>query len=158
MTTTIQTIEILNYETNPIGQRQELKEREVGAYRWQYSFPFWLDYALEPVPSAKGLPIAELEAHRAKVDEMAYPLRCDFTDVCEWALDKGMIEDYSIEPKEGWVLIPGTCDVRWSPEKQDAVETHRGRYFMTFEQFLREYLDEKDLIEFVTNYLSLKEK
>lgn len=160
MTTTIQPsqIEILDFETHPYGQSQELQQKSSGECRWRYSFPFWIDYALEPIPSAKGLPISEIEAHRAKVDEMAYPLRCDFADVCEWAMNKQLIEDYSTEPKEGWVLIPGTSHVEWSPWQQDVVETFTGRYFLTFEQFLREFLSEKDLIEFITNFVSLKEK
>lgn len=139
MTTTIQTIEIIDFETRTYGQRQELKEREVGAYRWKYSFPFWIDYAVEG-------------------EELASPLRCDFADVCEWAISKQLIEDYSTEPKEGWVLIPGTSHVEWSPWKEDAVETFVGRYSLNFEQFVREFLTEKDLQEFVTFFVSLKEK
>lgn len=127
-------IEILDYETHPIGQRQELQQKPSGECRWRYSFPFWIDYAVEG-------------------EELARPLRCDFSDVCEWAMSKGHIEDYSIETKEGWVLIPGTSHVEWSPWQQDVVETFTGRYFLTFEQFLREFLSEKDLIEFITNFV-----
>lgn len=130
MTTTTPTIEILDYETRPYGQRQDLKEKQTGNCRWQYSFPFWIDYGVEG-------------------EELARPLRCDFSDVCEWALEKGYIEDYSIEPKEGWVLIPGTLHVEWSGWMQDAVETFTGRYSMNFEQFVREFLTEKDLIKFI---------
>lgn len=139
MTTTIQAIEILDYETHPTGQRQELKERQIGAYRWQYSFPFWIDYSVDG-------------------EELARPLRCDFSEVCEWAIGKQLIEDYSTEPIEGRVDIPGTTTVEWSPWKEDAIETVKGNYSLTFEQFVREFLTEKDLCEFITNYLSLKEK
>lgn len=139
MTTTIQTIEILDFETNIFGQRQKPIYNMEKATRWQYNFPFWIDYGIDS-------------------DELARPLHCDFSDVCEWAIEKGYIEDYSTEPKEGWVLIPGTSEVRWSNEKQDAIETHRGRYYLDFNQFLRECLTKKDLIDFVTNYLSLKKK
>lgn len=131
MTTTNPTIEIIDYETHPFGQRQELKEKEVGAYRWKYSFPFWIEYAIDG-------------------EELARPLRCDFADICVWAQNKGIIEDFSVEPREGWVLIPGTMTVQWSPWKQDAVETFTGRYSLTFEQFIREFLLEKELIEFIT--------
>lgn len=137
MTATNPTIEILDYETSVQGQYQNLVCDEKKPSRWRYKFPFWIDYAVEG-------------------EELARPLHCDFSEVCEWAMSKDIIEDYSIDPKEGWVLIPGTSDVRWSDEKQDAVETFRGRYCMDFESFLREYLIEKDLMEFVTNCLSLK--
>lgn len=137
--TTIQAIEIIDYETHPYGQRQELQRKPSGERRWRYSFPFWVYLEIEG-------------------KELAQPLRCDFADVCEWAISKDYIEDYSIEPKEGWVLIPGTSHVEWSPWKQDAVEYHTGRYSLTFEQFIREFLSEKDLVEFVTFFVSLKEK
>lgn len=139
MTATIQAIEIIDYETQPYGQRQELRRKPSDELRWRYSFPFWVYLKI------KGKEPAQL-------------LSCDFADVCEWAISKDYIEDYSIEPKEGWVLIPGTSHVEWSPWKEDAVETFTGRYSLTFEQFIREFLSEKDICEFVTNRLSLKEK
>lgn len=142
MTTTIQPsqIEILDFETHPYGQRQDLEPgKNDGEFRWKYYFPFWMDYSISD-------------------EELARPLRCDFADVCDWAMSKNYIEDYSIEPREGWVLIPGTSHVEWSPWKEDAVETFTGRYSLNFEQFVREFLTEKDLQEFVTNYVSLKEE
>lgn len=138
-TNPMKNIEILDYETHPVGQRQELQQKASGECRWQYSFPFWIDYAIEG-------------------QELARPLRCDFADLCDWAISKQLIEDYSIETKEGWVLIPGTSHVEWSPWKEDAVETHVGSYSLTFEQFIREFLTEKDLQEFVTFIVTLKEK
>lgn len=121
--TTTTEIEIFDYECYPdIHSHQRYNEKSC---RWFYVFPFWIEYGED-----------------GRID-------CDFADVCQWAYEKNLIEDYCIETKEGWVVIPGSSDVQWSVEKQDAVETFSGRYLMNFTDFLREFLTEKDLIEFV---------
>lgn len=135
MTIIAQQIEIIDYETQIVGERQNLKEKESGRHRWQFSFPFFITYAIGN-------------------EELVRPLNCDFADVCSWAFSKNIIEDFSLEEKDGWVLIAGSSDVKWSPQIQDAIETFTGRYFMTFTEFLREFLTEKDIIEFVTYWIN----
>jgi hypothetical protein len=148
MQTTTTEIEIFDFECYP-DVHSHLRQPETTG-RWGYVFPFWIEYANEKIPSAKSLPLSELEAHRARVDAIEiHRIDCDFADVCQWAYEKNLIEDYCIETKEGQVTIPGTSEVAWSHEKQDAVETFSGRYLMNFTDFLREFLTEKDLAEFV---------
>lgn len=123
-----QEIEILDYETNVEVHAKNVYNDKT--CRWTYVFPWWINFGIGE-------------------EEMAHPIRCDFSDVCKWAYDRKIIEDFCIEVKEGQVTIPGNMEVTWSEEKQDAVETFAGRYLMNFSDFLREYLTEKDLQNFV---------
>lgn len=121
-------IEILDYDTNIQGRRQDIAavgERS----RWQWQYPFWMTYGVGE-------------------EDMARPWNGDFTEIVYFAFQKGWISDFSVETREGKVIYDGDIEMRWSPRNDDWIEYQTGRKELTFSQFCRELRDEQ-LEEFI---------
>ena len=118
-------IEILDYNSNG-PQKQHLTGGSGNGVWW--SHPFRIDY--------------QFERH-------CYSAFPDFADVVSWAFVEGICEDWSDTNREGTVIMSVPEDVQWSPSKQDAIFTKRGKWLFTFHEFLDEVLTEKQIENFI---------
>jgi len=71
-----------------------------------------------------------------------------FDDILESEFATGNIDDYYSEG-EGTVIVDGPIEVDWSAQRQEWIETRRGRKVYTYNQFLRECMDDQMLINFI---------
>lgn len=123
----IKTILLLDWETHPDADGTRYENE-----RLAYKFPWWIDWQ-------------DLTLQNAGVERWVG----DFSDLLAWALEINMIEDYCLEEREGWVLVDVVSTFDWSQEKEDVVETVRGRLCFTFREFLSDFITEAALLNFL---------